>query len=126
MLGECETFTDIAVKDLAVSKQFYEGVLGLTVDHEDDWEVVYKSGSTKVHTYKSEFAGTNKATYMSWVVGDDIGAKAEELKGKGVSFERYDMPGVTMEGDVHVMGETKAAWFKDPDGNILCLSSESA
>jgi hypothetical protein len=41
------------------------------------------------------------------------------LKGKGVTFESYDLPGATKDGDVHVMGELKAAWFKDPDGNIL-------
>ena len=43
------------------------------------------------------------------------------LKDKGVKFEHYDMPDVKMEGDVHVMGKLKAAWFKDPDGNILNL-----
>jgi hypothetical protein len=40
---------------------------------------------------------------------------------KGVAFEHYDFPGVTREGDVHVMGPMKSAWFKDPDGNIIAL-----
>jgi hypothetical protein len=43
------------------------------------------------------------------------------LKSKGVRFERYDMPGAKMEGDVHVFGDMRVAWFKDPDGNILNL-----
>lgn len=46
---------------------------------------------------------------------------ARELKDKGVAFEHYDFPGMVLEGDVHVMGELKAAWFKDPDGNILAI-----
>jgi hypothetical protein len=40
-----------------------------------------------------------------------------------VTFEHYDMPGVTREGDVHAAGNRKIAWFKDPDGNILCIVS---
>ena len=41
------------------------------------------------------------------------------LRAKGVTFEHYDMPGLKLEGDIHVAGPTKVAWFKDPDGNIL-------
>jgi hypothetical protein len=52
-----------------------------------------------------------------------VAAVVDELKQKGVLFEHYDLPGATLEGDVHVMGEMKAAWFKDPDGNILGLAS---
>jgi hypothetical protein len=41
------------------------------------------------------------------------------LKAKGVTFEHYDMPDTKREGDIHVSGDMKAAWFEDPDGNIL-------
>jgi len=123
MLDGCNTFTDIAVKDLAVAKKFYQDMLGLSILKEDEWEVYFKTGNGKFSVYKSDYAGTNKATYMSWEV-DDIAAAVDGLKGKGVTFEHYDMPGTTMEGDVHVMGDTKAAWFKDPDGNILCLTND--
>ena len=53
-------------------------------------------------------------------------AVVAELKSKGVSFEHYDMPGTTLEGDIHVDGDLKVAWFKDPDGNILNLVNQSA
>ena len=43
------------------------------------------------------------------------------LKGPGVAFEHYDLPQMTRQGDVHVAGAMKAAWFKDPDGNIFSL-----
>ena len=48
----------------------------------------------------------------------------QALRGKGVVFEHYDLPGATRKGDVHHTGRTKAAWFKDPDGNILALVGE--
>ena len=48
-------------------------------------------------------------------------AEVVALKGRGVAFEHYDMPGITRKGDVHLTGRSKAAWFKDPDGNILAI-----
>jgi hypothetical protein len=46
------------------------------------------------------------------------------LKSKGVTFEHYDMPGLSLEGDIHVGQGMKVAWFKDPDGNILNFAGE--
>jgi predicted enzyme related to lactoylglutathione lyase len=111
---------NIAVKDLKRAREFYEGKLGLRLVAEEGEEVlVFKSGFSKVFVYRSEFAGTNKATAMSWIVGNDIDAVVRDLKSKGIKFEHYDMPGLTLEGDIHVGGDMKVAWFKDPDGNIL-------
>ena len=59
---------------------------------------------------------------MTWAVGDVDGA-VRDLKAKGVKFEHYDMPEVKLEGDIHVAGDFKVAWFKDPDGNILNIVS---
>jgi len=56
---------------------------------------------------------------LTWVVGKDIEGVVRELKAKGVTFEHYNMPDVTREDDIHVAGNMKVAWFKDPDGNIL-------
>jgi hypothetical protein len=82
----------------------------------------YKTGNTTLLVYRSQFAGTNKATAVTWTV-DDVEAIARVLKDKGVTFEHYDMPGMTLKGDVHVAANMKAAWFKDPDGNIHGLVS---
>ena len=71
--------------------------------------------------YRSEFAGTNRATAAMWVVGDEVDEIVRTLKGRGVAFERYDMPDTTLEGDVHVSGGRRVAWFKDPEGNILSV-----
>jgi len=69
---------------------------------------------------ESDYAGTNQATAASWQVAD-IDQEIAALKEKGITFEQYDLPGVTHTGDVHTVGGLKAAWFKDPDGNILNL-----
>lgn len=123
MLGDKEAIATIAVKDLKTAKKFYEGTLGLKATPSQEPEVLnYKSGKTPLLVYKSQFAGTNKATAVTWTV-DDTEAVVKDLKAKGVAFEHYDMPGMTRKGDVHVAGKTKAAWFKDPDGNILAVVS---
>ena len=122
MLGDKEAIATISVKDLAVARKFYEGVLGLRLEHTEGEEAqTYRSGKAAVMVYRSQFAGTNKATALHFNVGADIDKLVKGLNERGVSFEHYDMPGLTRQGDLHVAGDTKIAWFKDPDGNILCL-----
>jgi catechol 2,3-dioxygenase-like lactoylglutathione lyase family enzyme len=122
MLGDKEAIATISVKDLAKAKKFYEVTLGLKmVDAQGSEAVTYQSGSSKVIVYQSEFAGTNKATAANWVVGADIEKIVQGLAERGVRFEHYDIPGMTRAGHLHVAGPLKAAWFKDPDGNILAL-----
>jgi catechol 2,3-dioxygenase-like lactoylglutathione lyase family enzyme len=124
MLGDKDAASNVAVKNLETAKKFYEEILGLTpVGTEGEEAVVFKSGNSTVYVYKSQYAGSNKATAISWVVGENIEGVVQQLKGKGVTFEHYDMPGVTRNGDVHVADDMKVAWFKDPDGNILNITS---
>jgi len=124
MLGNREATANLAVKDIDKARKFYEGTLGLTkVGAEGSELVAYKSGNSTINVYRSEYAGTNKATAVTWMVGNDIEKFVQALKAKGVTFEHYDMPGMTHEGDVHVGGKMKVAWFKDPDGNILNLAN---
>lgn len=124
MLSNQNAVANVAVKDLNVAKRFYQETLGLTPVEEQDGEVVvFKSGNSKLNVYRSEYAGTNKATAVTWTV-DDVDGTARALKAKGVAFEHYDMAGVTKEEDVHVFGDMRVAWFKDPDGNILNLINQ--
>ena len=84
--------------------------------------MTYKSGNSTINVYRSEYAGTNKATAVSWAV-KDIEDEVKALRDKGVHFEHYEnMPG-KIEDDIHVDRGMKCAWFKDPDGNILGLYS---
>lgn len=122
MLGQGTVFATIAVKDINSAKEFYGKTLGLTQSDENPGGVTYQSGAGRLFVYQAPTAGTNQATCASWEV-DDIEGAVTGLKSKGITFEHYDFPGGTLEGDIHIMGGMKAAWFKDPDGNILNVSS---
>jgi catechol 2,3-dioxygenase-like lactoylglutathione lyase family enzyme len=122
MLGSKQAAATVAVRDLTAAKRFYETMLGLKqIATEGQEAVVYATTGSKLVVYRSQFAGTNQATGVTWNVGDDIDGVVRDLKSKGVTFEHYDMPGMKREGDIHIAGGTRAAWFKDPDGNIHSL-----
>ena len=125
MLANKDVAANIPVKDVAKARKFYEDTLGLKeVARFGDEVVTFRSGKSDILVYRSEFAGTNKATAMTWTLGDELEKTVKELKAKGVSFEHYDMPGLKREGDLHVGDGMKVAWFKDPDGNTLCVVSD--
>ena len=124
MLGNKDAAANIAVKNLETAKKFYEDILGLTqVAAEGQELIVFKSGNSTINVYRSQYAGTNRATAVTWVVGGEMEGVVQQLKTKGVAFEHYDMPDMTREGDIHIAGTMKVAWFKDPDGNILNIAS---
>jgi catechol 2,3-dioxygenase-like lactoylglutathione lyase family enzyme len=126
MLGNKDAAATLAVSDLEKARDFYENTLGLTALQEVPGAILYKSGNSVVLVYPSEYAGTNRATAASWAVGEDFDAIVQDLKTKRVTFEHYDdLPETTRDGDVHVMGDFKGVWFKDPDGNILSLGNMS-
>ena len=120
MLGKADATPMIAVADLGRARSFYEDTLGLKT--KEDWGegVTLESGDTRVNLYRSEFAGTNKATALTFQV-DDAESEVRDLKEKGIFFEHYDLPGLEQRGDLYVAEGMKTAWFKDPDGNILSL-----
>ncbi len=125
MLGDKNAIATAAVKDLAAAKRFYEGKLGLKpIDSMGENAITYAAGGSSLLVYASEYAGTNEATTVTWMVGGDFDDIVRDLQSKKVSFEHYDgLPGLTREGDVHRSGDFKGAWFKDPDGNIHHLNN---
>jgi catechol 2,3-dioxygenase-like lactoylglutathione lyase family enzyme len=124
MLASKDAMATVAVRDLQAAKRFYGGTLGLKlIEDEEPEALTYQAGKSKLLVYRSQYAGSNKASAATWTVGNDIEKVVQDLKGKGVRFEHYDMPGMTLKGDVHVADGMKAAWFKDPDGNIHALVS---
>lgn len=121
-LGGLDSSATVAVKDLKRARGFYEGTLGLKVIATEGEEVVvYQTGKSVLMVYVSQFAGTNQATGVTWVVGDQLEDLVQSLSHEGVRFEHYDLPGTSREGDIHSAGSTRVAWFKDPDGNIVSL-----
>src|SRR5687768_3999704 len=122
MLNSKDALATIAVKSVDTARRFYGEVLGLAIEEQEEQGVFgLKSGGTSILVYESEFAGTNKATAATWIVGNDIDAIVGTLKERGVTFEHYEFPGTTRKGDIHEAGHTRVAWLKDPDGNILSL-----
>jgi catechol 2,3-dioxygenase-like lactoylglutathione lyase family enzyme len=124
MLADKDVMATIAVRDMAVARKFYQQTLGFSpAGVEEPGVVTLRSGKTTVLVYESQFAGTNKATSATWGVGDEMDAIVRNLQKAKVPFEHYDLPGLKRDGDVHVAGDFKAAWFKDPDGNILHINN---
>ena len=122
MLGAHDAVATVAVRRLAEARRFYEDVVGLEVAHEgDDHMVAYAAGAVTLLVYESRFAGTNRATGVTWPVGDAVDDIVRDLAARGVRFEHHDLEGTTREGDVHVAGAMRTAWFADPDGNVHAL-----
>jgi len=122
MLNDCDVVANVAVKDIEVAKKFYTDTLELNQVSEEPFGVTYKSGSGRLFVYPTPTAGTAQSTCATWEV-KDIKQVTESLANKGIKFEHYEFPGAKHEGPVHIMGGTRAAWFKDPDGNLLGLSA---
>ena len=97
MLGKADATPMVAVKDLDRARKFYEDKLGLKAKTEWGEGVTLESGDTRINLYRSEFAGTNKATALNFDV-DDIDKEVGELKEKGIFFEQYDLAWIAAAG----------------------------
>jgi predicted enzyme related to lactoylglutathione lyase len=121
MLQKFPMYAYIPAKDLARARQFYESKLGLVAKQEVAGGVVYEFGhNTACFLYPTPNAGTSQASQAFWSV-DDVDREITELKGRGVVFENYDMPGEKSAAGAITAGGAKAAWFKDSEGNIMAL-----
>jgi predicted enzyme related to lactoylglutathione lyase len=123
MLDSASVTANIPAADLERARQFYADKLGLTPAHEmAGIMLLYRTGGGSTFSvYQTEYAGQAGHTIAQWHV-TDVDATVRDLQGKGVVFERYDMPGVEWDNDVALMaGMGKAAWFKDSENNILCI-----
>lgn len=126
MLGEAPITAVVATTDIGRAKEFYGGKLGLSTANDpipDGAGVLYAcGGDSRLLVYERATAGDSAATCASFHV-DDVTATAERLRGNGITFEEYDLGEIRTENGVATMGDFQAAWFKDPDGNILCVSN---
>ena len=123
-ISDCKIGPAAAISDMKRAAEFYEGKLGLEPSNSNDEMRVYPCGEgTALMVYVSDHAGGNKATLAGFDAGD-FDALFAELSDRGVEFERYeDESGVTTdERGIFETGGFKAAWFKDPDGNIFSLN----
>jgi len=121
MLASAKAMATLAVKDLGKARTFYEEKLGLRPQNADTREATYATGGAILLLYRSDHAGTNRATAVTWNLGTTLDETVTALAQKGVTFEHYNLPNLKREGDVHVAGDVRLAWFKDLDGNIHAL-----
>lgn len=116
----------LPVKDMARARRFYEDQLGLTPQGlRPDGKFTYRVGGTTLALFPREEGTRATHTALSLRV-PRIEAAVAELAGRGVRFAHYDLPGLKTVDHVCVLGSEKAAWFEDPEGNILCLHEDLA
>jgi catechol 2,3-dioxygenase-like lactoylglutathione lyase family enzyme len=90
-----------------------------------DGKFVYQVGATEIALFPRPEGTRATHTALSFRVAD-IAAAVRALKARGVDFADYDLPGLKTVEHVCVLGAEKAAWFSDPEGNILCLHEDIA
>ncbi|HLV83767.1 MULTISPECIES: VOC family protein [Devosia] len=121
MLKDIDSSAIVAVHDIDRARDFYTATLGLDLLEDDGSVLTLRTGTTALVVYLSDFAGTNQANAVVWGVGTQFDDIVAALRAKNVTFEHYDM--MERRGDIHVAGDFKGAWFKDPDGNLLHLNN---
>lgn len=119
-LRDYQVMTSVAVQDIENARDFYENILGLKFMRKNVEGIVFESGGGILGIYESNAAGTSQSTVAWWYV-DDVEGMVASLKAKGVIFEKkYDLPHAKRDGEIYVISrDLRAAWFRDPDGNIL-------
>ena len=121
MLHSFPMYAYIPAKDVARARRFYEEKVGLVPKEEIAGGVVYECGKGSwIFLYQSAGAGTSKASQAFWQV-EDVEAEVKALRAKGVVFEEYDLPAMKTVNGIASGGGTRAAWFKDTEGNIMAL-----
>jgi len=126
MLTNAPVTTMLPVVDLDRARRFYEDRLGLRpLGSAPDGKFMYACGGATLALFPKSEGTKAEHTAMSFEV-DDIVSEIAELESRGVVFEDYDLPGLKTEAHVCVLGSEKAAWFKDTEGNYLCLHQSLA
>ena len=119
-LNDAVITTTLPATDLARAKQFYQDTLGLAIVLEMEAHIMFRTGAGSQIMLYPRGATTADHTVCSFDV-PDVEAAVAELRGQGVTFEEYDMPGLKTVNGIATIGDQKAAWFKDTEGNILSI-----
>jgi len=122
MQNSLSIYTVLPVKDLARARAFYRDKLGLEATLEKPGMLAYSGPSGYIfQLYETPTAGTAQNTQMGWS-SSELDADVAELRGRGVVFEEYDLPGLKTENGIAFVGTERSAWFKDTEGNTICIS----
>jgi catechol 2,3-dioxygenase-like lactoylglutathione lyase family enzyme len=129
MLNSAKVATRIPAQDLERARAFYSEKLGLEPVEDRDGGLLYRSGAGEFGVFASTGAPSGEHTQMAFEV-EDIEATVMELRGRGVVFEEYALPGLrTKNGIAEIDGNypskgtgERAAWFRDSEGNLLGIA----
>jgi catechol 2,3-dioxygenase-like lactoylglutathione lyase family enzyme len=125
MLSQLETYAVLPARDLQRARDFYKDKLGMEPDQDRPEGLVYHTpAGAPVLIYETENAGTAQNTAMGWTT-NDFDSEVAELRRKGIVFEDFDVPGTKTENGIATTPDGRAAWFRDTEGNILCVAEES-
>ena len=114
--------TILPVRDLVRARQFYEQSLGLhALGAQPDGKFVFRCGNGALLALFPKAEGTKAEHTAASFEVNDIAAAIASLQARGVTFHDYDLPGFRTVNHVCVLGSERAAWFSDPEGNILCV-----
>lgn len=122
MLGSAKLGVFIPTKDFQRARSFYGTTLGLRFVTADDFALVFEGGGTTIRVVKVEKFAPQGFTVLGWQV-DDIKETIAVLKMRGVTFERYPWMMQDADGIWTAPSGARVAWFKDPDENVLSISS---
>ncbi len=122
MLGAASFMGFIAVRDAAAARSFYQGVLGLAVTEDTPFAVVVDANGTALRLTPVPDLTVQPFTVAGWAV-PDIGAAVQALTARGVSFRLYDDLDQDALGIWTAPSGDRVAWFSDPDGNTLSLTT---
>jgi catechol 2,3-dioxygenase-like lactoylglutathione lyase family enzyme len=124
MLNSNQVTVILPVKDMARARSFYENQLGLKpLGLNADGKFLYRLGGTELALFPRPGGTKADHTALSFKVADIV-KEVHALEARGVVFSDYDLPGLKTVDHVCVLGSEKAAWFLDPEGNILCLHED--
>ena len=119
MLADKRAHTTLPTADLERLRAWYEGVLGFEPYAVRPAAVLYRAGAGSIFAIsRGSVVSSGTHTQMAFTV-EDIKAAVADLQSRGVVFESYETP--RTEGGIARIGAGLAAWFKDPDGNVLAL-----
>jgi catechol 2,3-dioxygenase-like lactoylglutathione lyase family enzyme len=129
MLGKAEIAAIVPVSDVARAVEFYGGTLGLELqirrdDLPENREAEFRAGDGSLVVYESVVAGQSKGTLAAFRV-DDLEAVVAGLRERGVAFEEYDLPELKTENAIATIGDLRASWARDPDGNIIAFEQRT-
>ncbi len=127
MLAHARIAAIVPVSDVEAAIRFYGETLGLELqerrdDLPENREAEFRAGEGTLLVYESVGAGQSRHTIAGFRV-DDVDETVARLRERGVEFEEYDLPQLKTEGGIAAVGDVRAAWCRDPDGNLLAIES---